>query len=190
MKTRGLSQDGIFKVSTLILSLLVIFMTQGQLLAEGVMSYPDRKALIVDNCPFVRLSSFSFENRYERSSYRFVQNMSWTNIGGQSIIAFDIVILKYDAFNDRINGARWTVTGINSLNWIPLDPGYSGFDTVFGSTTEEVFTGIAYVRAVRLKNGDVWRADPKELLVKIRAVAPEIPAFGDLNGEIKLKSIP
>jgi hypothetical protein len=174
----------------LIPSILLIFVMAGQLRAENVMSYPDRKALVVDSCPYVRLSSFSFENRYERASYRSAQSMAWTNIGGQSIIAFEIVILKYDAFNERINGVRWIVTGNNSQNWMPLDPGYTGFDTVFGLTTEEVFTGIAYVRVVRLKNGDIWRADIKELQVKLREVAPDITAFGALNGEIKLQSIP
>jgi hypothetical protein len=171
----------------LTLSLLFIIVMQGQLRAEGIMSYPDRKALIVNNCPYVQLSSFLFENRYERSSYRLIQNMMWTNVGGQSIVAFEIVILKYDAFNERINGNRWTVTGANSQNWMPLGPGYSGGDTTFSSTTEEVFTSIAYVRAVRFKDGTIWRADTKELLEQLRKVAPDIKEFGDVNGEIKIR---
>jgi hypothetical protein len=174
----------------LIPSILLIFVMAGQLRAESVMNFPDRKALTVDNCPYVRLSSFSFENRYERVGYRSAQSMAWTNVGGQSVIAFEIVILKYDAFNERTNGVRWTITGFNSQNWLPLNPGYTGFDTVFGLTTEEAFTCIAYVRSVRLKDGTVWRADTKELLVKLHEIAPDITAFGALNGEIKLQSIP
>jgi len=197
MKTRRLAQYGavplmshrssVCILRTLILSLLFIVVTQGQLHAEGIMSYPDRKALIVNNCPSVQLSNFSFENRYERSSYRFIQNMMWTNVGGQSIVAFEIVILRYDAFNERINGTRWTVTGINSQNWMPLGPGYIGSDTTFGSTIEEVFTGIAYVRAVRFKDGTIWRADVKELLEQLCKVAPDIKDFGDVNAEIKIR---
>jgi hypothetical protein len=174
-------------IRILILSLLIIVVMQGQLRAEDMMSYPDRKALIVNNCPYVQLRNFYFENRYERSSYRFVQSMMWTNIGGQSIVAFDIVILKYDAFNERINGNRWTVTGNNSQNWKPLEPGQSGKDTILGSGPEEAFTGIAYVRAVRLRDGTIWRADVKELLEQLREVAPEIENFGDVNGEIKIR---
>lgn len=174
-------------LSTLKLSLVLLVLMQGQLLAEGVMSYPDREALILSNCPYVRLSNFSFDNRYERSSYRFVQSMMWTNVGGQSIVAFDIVILKYDAFNERINGARWTVTGNNSQNWKPLDPGYTSTDMTFGAATEEVFTGIAYVRAVRFKDGTIWRANLKEVLEELRKVATDIENFGDLNGETKIR---
>jgi hypothetical protein len=167
-------------------SLLLIISMQGQLLAESTMNYPDRKALIVNNCPHVQLSNFWYENRYERSIYRFVQYMTWTNTGGQAIVAFDIVILKYNAFNERLNGVRWTVTGNNGQDWKPLEPGYRENDSTCVLTTEDVFTGIAYVRAVRLKDGTIWRADMKELKEKLGTVAPDINEFGNLNGEIKL----
>jgi len=172
----------------LILSLLFVVVMQGQLRAESIMNYPDRKALIDNNCPYVRLSDFSFENRYERNGHHFVQSMTWMNIGGQPIVAFEIVILRYDAFNQRINGLSWTITGNDSENWMPLQPGYTGSDMAFGLTTEEVFTGIAYVRAVRLKDGTIWRANAKELLERLRNVAPDIEQFGNVNPEIKIFS--
>jgi len=167
-------------------SLLLISLFHGQLLAESTMNFPNRKALIVNNCPHVQLSNYWYENRYEKSIYRFVQDMAWANTSGQAIIAFDIVILKYNAFNERINGVRWTVTGNNSHDWKPLEPGYKESDSISSLTTEEVFTGIAYVRAVRLSNGTVWRADMKELKEKLANTAPDIAAFGELNGEIKI----
>jgi hypothetical protein len=167
-------------------SLFFIALIHGQLLAESTMNYPDRKALIVNNCPYVQLSNFWYENRYERSVYRFVQYMTWTNTGGQAIIAFDIVILKYNAFNERLNGVRWTVTGNNGQDWKPLEPGYRENDSTCVLTTEDVFTGIAYVRAVRLKDGTIWRVDMKELKEKLGTVAPDINEFGNLNGEIKI----
>ena len=172
---------------TLILSSILVFVTRGQLQAEDKVNYPDRKPLIVDNCPHVRLSNFSFENRYERSSYRFVQYMAWTNTGGQPIVAFEIVILRYDAFNQRINGVSWIVTGINSENWMPLNPGYKGSDITISSSSEEVFTGIAYVRAVRLKDGTIWRADAEELLKKLHEIAPDIEKYGSVNPDLKIK---
>jgi hypothetical protein len=167
-------------------SLLFIVLMQGQLLAESTMNYPDRKALIINNCPYVQLSNFWYENRYERSIYRFVQYMTWTNTGGQAIVAFDIVILKYNAFNERLNGVRWTVTGNNGQDWKPLEPGSRENDSTSVLTTEDVFTGIAYVRAARLKDGTIWRADMKELKEKIAEVAPDINELGNLNGEIKI----
>ena len=172
----------------LILSLLFVVVMQGQLRAESMMSYPDSKALIDNNCPYVKLTNFWFENRYERNSCRFVQSMTWTNIGGQPIVAFEIVILRYDAFNQRINGLSWTITGSDSDNWMPLQPGYMGSDMTFGSTVEEVFTSIAYVRAVRLKDGTIWRANAQQLLERLRKVAPDIEQFGNVNPEIKIFS--
>jgi len=172
----------------LILSLLFVVVMPGQLRAESIMSYPDSKALVDNNCPYVKLTNFWFENRYERNGRHFVQSMTWTNIGGQPIIAFEIVILRYDAFNQRINGLSWTITGNDSDNWMPLQPGNTGSDMAFALTTEEVFTSIAYVRAVRLKNGTIWRVNAKELLELFRNVAPDIEQFGNLNPEIKIFS--
>jgi hypothetical protein len=171
---------------TLTTSLLFIALINGQLLAESTMNYPDREAIIVNNCPYIQLSNFWFENRYEKAAYRSFQYMTWTNTGGQAIVAFDIVILKYNAFNERINGVRWTVTGNNGQDWRPLEPGRKENDSVSALNTEEVFTGIAYVRAARMKDGTIWRADIKELKEKLAKIAPDITAFGDLNGEIKL----
>jgi len=173
----------------LIVSLLFVVVMQGQLRAESIMSYPDSKALIDNNCPYVKLTNFWFENRYERNSYRFVQGMTWTNTGGQPIVAFEIVILRYDAFNQRINGLSWTITGNDSDNWTPLQPGYMGSDMTLGLTTEEVFTSIAYVRAVRFKDGTIWRANAKELLERLRKLAPDIEQFGNVTPEIKIFSL-
>ena len=37
-------------------------------------NFPDRRAYIVNNCPFIELSDFSFENKYQDRSDRFHQN--------------------------------------------------------------------------------------------------------------------
>jgi len=172
----------------LILSLLFVVVMQGQLRAESIMSYPDSKALIDNNCHYVKLTNFWFENRYERNGRHFVQSITWTNVCGQPIVAFEIVILRYDAFNQRINGLSWIITGNDSDNWMPLQPGYTGSDMAFGLTTEEVFTSIAYVRAVRLKDGTIWRANAKELLEQLQKIAPYIEQLGNVNPEIKIFS--
>ncbi len=195
MKTRIITQSiaafpvrPITSYNMLILaaSLLINFLIQGQILAESAMNYPNRRSFIVNNCPYVQLSNFWYENRYERSVYRFVQYMTYVNTSAQQIIAFDIVILKYNAFNERINGVRWTVTGNNGQDWKPLEPGVRENDSASVLTTEDVFTGIAYVRAVRLMDGTIWRVDMKELKEKIVKAAEDINDFGNLNGEIKI----
>jgi len=100
---------------------------------------------MINNCPFVELSNFSFENRYADRATRFYQNLSWRNIGSQPLVAFEIVILKYDPFNRRLIGSPWTVTGKNSADWRPLALGESNRDGTTGYGDEEVFTAIAYV---------------------------------------------
>src|SRR5438874_2094235 len=77
-------------------------------------NYPGRKPIIVNTCPFVELSGFSFQNAYADRRTRFETQMTWKNIGTQPLSAFEIVILKYDAFDRRLIGERWTVTGVNS----------------------------------------------------------------------------
>jgi len=175
-------------VRVLVLSVLFVVLMAGQLRAESVTSYPDSKAVIDNNCPYVKLSSFWFENRYERNGRHFVQGMTWTNVAGQPVIAFEIVILRYDAFNQRINGQSWVITGNDSDNWQPLQPGVSGSDITYSLTTEEVFTSIAYVRTVRLKNGTIWRVDPKDLPARFHILAPEIDQLGNLNPDYKILS--
>src|ERR1022692_4811004 len=86
--------------------------------AQGINdNYPDRRPIIVNVCPFVQSSGFSFLNKYSDRRHHFDIQMSWKNIGTQPLTAFEIVILKYDAFDRRLIGERWTVTGVNSADW-------------------------------------------------------------------------
>lgn len=107
--------------------------------------------------------------------------------GAQPIIAFEIVVLKYDAFNKRLIGERWTVTGNNSANWRPLQPGISSRDGTIGYGEEQVFTAIAYVRAVRLADGTVWEVAPTQLLAELRKNVPGFKDFGKLEPDPKGK---
>lgn len=150
-------------------------------------NYPDRRALIVNTSPLVELSDFGFQNVYKDRRTRFETAMSWKNIGTQPITAFEIVILKYDAFNRRLIGERWTVTGNNSANWRPLQPGTSSSDGTIGYGEEQVFTAIAYVRAVRLADGAVWEVVPTQLLAELRKNVPGFKDFGKLEPDPKGK---
>lgn len=170
---------------------IVVCVLCGPCLAQHETSgsnYPDRKALIINNCPYTELSGFSFENSYDSGSTRFNQSMKWKNVGKQALVAFEIVILKYDAFNRRLIGTQWTVTGTDSANWKPLEVGQSGSDGTRELGEEEVYTGIAYVRLARLKDGTIWRASDTELLAHLHKVAPEIEEFGDVKPDPKIKT--
>ena len=148
-------------------------------------NFPDRKAIILNNSPHVELSNFSFGNRYEDRRTRFEQRLSWKNVGTQPITAFEVVVLKYDAFDNRVIGSRWTVTGKNSADWNSLAPGESSSDGTLSIGTEEVYTAIAYVRAARLADGTVWRANEAELASSIRKNAPGIKDVGSMRPDPK-----
>jgi|KBSMisStaDraftv2_1062788.scaffolds.fasta_scaffold840503_1 hypothetical protein len=151
-------------------------------------NYPGRKPIIVNTCPFVELSAFSFENKYADRRTRFETSMSWKNVGTQPLIAFEIVILKYDAFDRRLIGERWTVTGVNSADWRPLQPGAQSKDGTIGLGEEEVFTAIAYVRSARLADNTVWTVNDTQLVTELRKVIPGIKDFGDLKPDPKGKT--
>ncbi len=151
-------------------------------------NFPDRKAVILNTCPHIELSGFSFGNRYADRRTRFEQHLSWKNAGSQPIVAFEVVVLKYDAFDQRVIGSRWTVTGKNSADWRPLAPGDSSADGTIGYGTEEVFTAIAYVRSARLADGTVWRVNEAQLINDLRKVAPGIRDFGSTKPDPKQKS--
>jgi hypothetical protein len=167
----------------LALSFLVTVFSATAIAADS--NYPDRKPVILNTCPHVELSGFSFGNRYADRRTRFEQNLSWKNIGTQPLSAFEIVVLKYDAFDQRVIGSRWTVTGKNSGDWSPLKPGETSTDGTIGYGTEEVFTAIAYVRSARLADGTVWRVNEAQLMSDLKKVAPGIRDFGSTKPDPK-----
>lgn len=171
----------------LALSCAQLALIAGGVMAEIVDSYPGRQALIVNNCPFVELSAFSYSNNTTSQGTRFNEQLTWKNIGSQPIVAFEVVILKYDAFNRRMLGTRWTVTGKDSADWRPLAPGDNGTDGTSSFGAEEILTAIAYVRILRLADGTVWSMKDSELLKELHRVAPGIGDFGDTKPDPKPK---
>jgi hypothetical protein len=155
--------------------------------AEIIENFPNRQALIVNNCPHVELSGFTYGNQTGSSGTRFNERLAWKNSGTQPLVAFEVVVLKYDAFNRRMLGSRWTVTGKNSADWRPLVPGDSGSDGTSSFGSEEVLTAIAYVRAARLADGTIWTANDAELVKELHRVAPGIRDFGDTKPDPRQK---
>lgn len=167
-----------------------IFMTLAGV-AGAAQNYTDRRAYTVNISPHVEITNFSFANedrdrgRGLSSDTRFIANYSWKNTSQQPIVALEIVMLKYDAFDERLIGSRFIVQGTNSANWSPLQPSQSSSDGSIGFRDEDVFTGIAYVRRVRLSDGSVWRVDESKLLQELKKVAPNIRNPGSLAPDAK-----
>lgn len=154
-------------------------------MVNGAQNYPDRKAYVINICPHVEITNFSFGNQDRDRRTQFVTNYSWRSTAQQPIVAFEIVMLKYDAFDERLIGTRFAVQGRNSVDWSPLAPGESSSDGGIGFRDEDVFTGIAYVRKVRLADGTVWRVDESKLLADLKKVAPAIRNPGNLAPDPK-----
>ena len=119
-----------------------------------------------------------------RSDFRLRTNLAWRNISDQPIIAFEVVLAYFDPFNRRISvGGTWLITGKNSGNWGPLQPGESASDGTIGFGTQPVLTAFAYVRAVRQANGNVWNFQPRTVEQEIRKLLPNIRDIGNLDPE-------
>ena len=145
-------------------------------------NFPDKKAVIINNCPFIELSGFSFENRYESPRNGLHTDLSWKNTGNSAIIAFEVVIIMYDPFNRAIpTGGRWLIPGTDSANWAPLLPGHTGKDGLIDYSTQFVYTGFVYVRSARLSDGSIWTSDQKVVEAAIRAKLPEVKDFSTVN---------
>jgi len=168
-------------------ALALLIAAAGPAAAQGE-NYPDKKAITVNLCPYVELTSFQFSNEEPlQGRPRFEMRAYWKNIGTQPVIAFEIVVLKYDPFNRREMGTRWIVTGHDSANWKPLGPGETATDGTIGFGTEDTFTAIAYIRAARLANGEVWHVDTGKLREQVAKAAPFLREPGDLMPDAPVK---
>lgn len=144
-------------------------------------NFPNRKAILVNSCPFILLEGFDFKNALDGRLTRFTTEMRWTNTGSQPVVAFEIVVLKYDPFDQRLRGTRWTVTGTNSADWRPLGPGGIGGDSARSFEPEAVMTAIAYVRRARLADGTQWHVPEADLLQRLQQAAPFLKDFGSIR---------
>jgi hypothetical protein len=150
-------------------------------------NFPDRRAIIADVCPAISLSDFSFENKYGDRE-QFFQSLSWKNTSEKPVAAFEVVVLKYDPFNRRMVGTRWTIDGKNSVDWSPLAPGEVSKDGTIEYGSDDVFTEIAYVRNLRFADGTLWTVNDAQLTARLRTLNTGITELGDVKPDSKPKN--
>jgi hypothetical protein len=157
--------------------------------AQGKWNFPDRKAIVLDISPHVKIRNFSFQNTLEgrAASSRNEFNYQWKNMSSEPVLAFEIVTLKYDPFDEPMTGSRLMVAGKNSADFTPLMPGESNGDGTLAYGHTHVLTAIAYVRAVRFTDGTLWRADPTIVMAEVSKAAPRIRNAGPLVPEPEAK---
>jgi len=158
-------------------------------LAQGKWNFPDRKAIVLDVCPHVKITSFTFENTLEgrTSSSRNSFKYEWKNVSSLPVLAFEIVTLKYDPFDEPMLGSRTLISGRNSADFTPLQPGEENGDGTIGYGHIHVLTAITYVRAVRFTDGTMWRADTNVVSTEVKKLAPRIKETGPLVPEREKK---
>jgi hypothetical protein len=88
-------------------------------LAQDRFNFPDRKAIVLDICPHLKLTSFTFENTLAASSPKNFFRYEWRNVSNQAVPAFELVTLKYDPFDEPMLGSRPLVAGRNSADFAP-----------------------------------------------------------------------
>ena len=175
------------QISSLLGLLLFVGITHGQ-----NYNFPNRKAIMLDTCPFVKLTEFRWDNFTDKRTYasKHEFRFAWTNVGEQVLVAFEIVTLKYDPFDRPMLGSRMTVTGRSSADFTPLPPGQSSSDGFSGYGHTDTFTGIAYIRSARLADGTVWQVDEAQLKAAIKKALPTLREYGPLVPETKTEKQP
>lgn len=167
----------------------VVFVAPELASSQGRWNFPDRKAIVLDLSPHVKITSFEFENTLEgrvassRHSFRY----QWKNVGTLPILAFELVTLKYDPFDEPMTGSRMLIAGKNSADFTPLQPGETSGDGTIGYGHTHVLTAIVYVRAVRFTDGTLWRVNPSVVAAEVRKAAPRIKEAGPLVPEREKK---
>lgn len=155
----------------------------------GKMELPRPQGPVLDICPHVKITDFRFENTLEGrvSSLRNSFHYQWKNVSAHPVLAFELVTLKYDPFDEPMTGSRTLVAGKNSADFTPLQPGETSSDGTSGYGHTHVLTAIVYVRAVRFTDGTLWRADPSVVVAEVKKVAPRIKDAGPLVPERERK---
>lgn len=100
-------------------------------------------------------------------------NTTCKNNAGKEILALEVGFADFDVFNRFLR-----VSHQLRLAPLPADR-ESGWERSvhrsFGLHAFEKYgTGIAYVKAIRFADGDVWRADPAEVLTEMQQFDREV----------------
>jgi len=118
----------------------------------------------MDNSP-IEITSFG-QYRYEDSSH-ISSVVGFVNNSERAIEALAITMIYYDPFNDREDGVRGIFTDI-----LDAHQGGSGTWSTYG-TPGFVKTAMAFVSAVRFVDGEVWKANPADVVARAERI-PEL----------------
>src|SRR5882724_8291679 len=124
-------------------SVLVLLVAAPSLEVAQGQSYPDRKTIIVSNCPFVQLTALTRDEHPDQMGITW-ENLSWKNVAAQPVVALEVVTLYFDIFDRRMKALTWSVTGRTRAEAHPLAPGESRSDRATGYTEPGALTSVVY----------------------------------------------
>jgi hypothetical protein len=135
-----------------------------------------RSFLDIDDptCP-IQLSRVGVFTTFNEGN--FVYRATGTILPSEPIVAFDVTLVLYDAFGDRIETLGLVrIADINAGEAYDLSP-RANWQASEGEVTR-LLTVVAFVSRVRTASGRVWRLSEKPILDEIQRVPLQ------LNGDI------
>jgi hypothetical protein len=158
------------------LSVLTVMFT-----ASVAMASDDRFLALADSP--VQVSTFAATYRgagTSRSRDEILIDLKFTNAAAQDIVALDLRVTFYDAFNERLGRGlqgfalvRVPVGKETSLSWTHSP--YAAF------RFERYGTAVGFVDQIRFDDGTIWKADRQELLALMRQFEDSL-TIEDLEG--------
>lgn len=92
--------------------------------------------------------------------------VSCENVSGNTIVAFQIGLVAFDAFNDfmdKFDG--WSIKTLSTRGNVESVWTHSPYAAF---SFRKYGTAVAYVSAVRFEDGTIWRANLAEILVELQ----------------------
>jgi hypothetical protein len=165
-----------WRIHAVVVVILGLALSPPCIQAQSTNNFGDRQALRLNVSPHVYLTNFVFNNDGDN----FRQMFGWKNTTPQPVVALEIVTLKFDPFNRALRPTRIVVPGKPVDSWAALQPERMASDEWLVRGEEMVFTAIAYVGAVRLADGTVWRPTDAAVLAALKDAAPGLRAQNGL----------
>lgn len=158
-------------------------------------NYPDRQAITINNLSdVVSISNFSFGNRFNTTVDRPIPWVLFdlTNRTDQPIVYLQVVLLRWNPVNEPIEAERTLISfrGPDLVEktepWSTLARGVTleaRVPSPADAAATDTFTGILFVRSVRLQDGTVFRADTDALRAQIAERYPMLEGLVAETGE-------
>ena len=113
---------------------------------------------VIVNMENARIEILKFGKYYKEDEDHIFSIVEMKNTTDRDIEALAVTMMYYDPFNEKEDGVRGISTDLSKSGEIAR-----GGWSIYGKP-DFVKTAIAFVSAVRFLDGEVWKADVKEVM--------------------------